>query len=224
MVKLKTSGVESSENEIIYSEAHWTLLKSLRTKALVIVGLFHQNGLETLTYGSIARGDIKISSDIDIFLKQQIPSYRIELILEGAGIQILEKKIIQATPNDVVKGHFILPDDICLTFYLSNLGKLGLEFYNFGGSVSYQELTNDDRKPGINKQLILIEPTEKGHIESLLMDKQFSAADILKVSQKMIDQRIRVLNRRDKVGRTGVFINQSLDVSENVEEKLREMA
>ncbi len=40
----------------------------------------------------------------------------------------------------------------------------------------------------------------------------------------MVTQRIRVLTRRDKVGRTGVFLNHPVALSENIEETLRNLA
>ena len=71
---------------------------------------------------------------------------------------------------------------------------------------------------------MLIEPTEEGHIESSLSERQYEAAKLLNISQDMIDQRIRVLNRRDKVGRTGLFLNEELDPEQDVEEFLYQLS
>jgi predicted nucleotidyltransferase len=41
---------------------------------------------ESLVHGSIARGDVSKSSDIDIFIPAQISSFSLETTLEKAGI------------------------------------------------------------------------------------------------------------------------------------------
>lgn len=214
----------NEEQDVKYSPDRWDLLHSLRKNALAITSIFHAQDLESLTYGSIARGDVKPSSDIDIILTTQIASFRVELMLEQSKIQILQKKIVQATPNDIIKGNFELPNEICLTLPLTDFTSMPYEFYRFGGAVSYEQLAADVRVPGADKRLMLIEPTANGHHESSIADRPQDAARIIGVSSAMVEQRIRVLSRRDEVGRTGVFLNQSIPLEQNFEDALRELA
>ncbi len=74
MVKEKV--VKISGEEVRYSEDRWQLLAKFRQTALKYARALHESGLNSLTYGSIARGNIKPSSDIDIVLVDRIPSYR----------------------------------------------------------------------------------------------------------------------------------------------------
>ncbi len=210
--------------EIIYNDTHWNLLNDFRKRALQVTDTFAQNGFDSLTYGSIARGDIKKTSDIDIILQIKLSSYRVELILEEIEIPILSKKLIQATPNDIIKVHYELEGDICLTLLLTDFTSLPFEFYKFGGAINNSQLKSNIRVPGVDKRLVFIQPTETGHIESPLEDQLNEAPKILNVSRKMIEQRMRVLTRRDKIGRTGIFLKEDLDLSENVEEVLRNIA
>ncbi|MHA1584497.1 MAG: nucleotidyltransferase domain-containing protein [Promethearchaeota archaeon] len=222
MVKLKILRV--ADEIVEYSPKQWALLKEIRERAIKITQTFKDNGLETLTYGSVARGDVSPKSDIDILLTLPISSYRVELMLEQAGIRLIGKKIIQATPNDIIKAHFEIEGDICVTLLLTKFTKMPLEFYHFAGALTHDALVSDKRVPGVDKRLVLILPNEKGHEEYALSEMQVNAAKILGVSQTIIDQRIRVLTRRDKIGRTGVFLNEDVGMEENIEEKLRQIA
>ena len=225
MVKLKVAVNDRKlGEELIYTQDHWDNLNNLRKKAISITSLFIDNGFDSFTYGSTARGDVSPTSDVDIVLHAQIPSYRVELILEQNRIPIFSKKIVQATPGDVVKVQYEFPDEICLTLLLTNFTSMPFEFYHFGGCLTHQQLVDNIRVPGVDKRLVLILPTEKGHRASLLSDSQIEAAKVLKVSNNMISQRMRVLERRDKVGRTGVFLLHELDPTDNVEEELRTLA
>lgn len=207
-----------------YSSDHWALLAKMRQQALVITSLFHSQGFECLTYGSIARGDISPTSDIDIVLRDRIPSYRIEFLMENAGIPFLGKYLVQSTPNDVIKTVYDLEYDIHLVLLMTDFTSLAFEFYFFGGALTHNELQQNLRKPGVNKALYLIEPIDSGHIESPLVDRQNEAPKILGVSRQMVQQRIRVLNRREKIGRTGVFLHHELLREESPETVLHELA
>ncbi len=219
-VKISRTG----EGLVIYSTEHWELLKKFRENALKVTSAFAHHGIDSLTYGSIARGDVNTKSDIDIILLTQIPSYRVELILDETNLTLNHKKIIQATPNDVIKAHFELDREICVTSLLTDFTSSPFEFYRFGGALHHEELQQNKRVPGVDKRLILIEPNDEGHRESSLIERKYEASKILGISQAMVDQRIRVLSRRDKIGRTGIFLNRDLGIDENVEEELRKIA
>ncbi|MHA1745332.1 MAG: nucleotidyltransferase domain-containing protein [Promethearchaeota archaeon] len=222
MVRVKVQ--QRGGSEVKYDTEHWEALHALHLRASQVTHVFHDQGFETLTYGSVARGDIHPGSDIDIVIKPLLSSYRLELLLEDARLRVLEKKIIQATPNDVIKANYILEDDICITLLLTSFTSMPFEFYHFGGALTHLESVEGIRKPGVDKRLMLILPTPEGHQEKPLEDVQYEAPKMLGISQTMVTQRIRVLTRRDKVGRTGVFLNHPVALEENIEETLRNLA
>ena len=219
-VKIDRTG----DGVVKYSPEHWKQLDKLRKHALKVTTVFAHHGIDSLTYGSVARGDVSPKSDIDIILLTQIPSYRVELILDETNLSLNSKKIIQATPNDIIKAHFELEGDVCITSLLTDFTSSPFEFYRFGGALNHKQVENSKRVPGVDKRLILIEPNDEGHNESSLIERQYEASKILGISQSMIDQRIRVLTRRDKIGRTGIFLNQDIGLNENIEEELRKIA
>ncbi|MCF2139176.1 MAG: nucleotidyltransferase domain-containing protein [Candidatus Lokiarchaeota archaeon] len=207
-----------------YSQAHWNLLQTFRSRAIKIVSYLEKAGFPTLTYGSIARGDISVQSDIDILLLTHLPSYQLELALDASSYKIIRKYLVQSTPNDLIKLVYELPENIHLIILMTKLSSLGYDFYNFGGALTSNELTQNIRKPGVNKDLLLIEPTPDGHISSPIIDRQDEIAKILGISDQMVRQRIRVLQRRKKKGRTGVFLHQELELDENAEARLYQIA
>ena len=219
-VKIDRTG----DGVVKYSPEHWKQLDKLRKHALKVTTVFAHHGIDSLTYGSVARGDVSPKSDIDIILLTQIPSYRVELILDETNLSLNSKKIIQATPNDIIKAHFELEGDVCITSLLTDFTSSPFEFYRFGGALNHKQVENSKRIPGVDKRLILIEPNDEGHNESSLIERQYEASKILGISQSMIDQRIRVLTRRDKIGRTGIFLNKDIGLNENIEEELRSIA
>jgi len=213
-----------SDGLYAYTTEHWEILKLLRKRAIEIAQIFQNHQIEVLVYGSVARGDVKTTSDIDIVLVPFVPSYRVELILEESQITILGKRIIQATPNDVIKAHYELESNTTITLLLTKFTQTPFEFYKFGGAVTYSQLAEQIRVAGVDKRLVLILPTTTGHEERSLIENQSVAAKELDISITMIQQRIRVLTRRDKIGRTGVFLNQELALDQNIEEYLRNLA
>src|SRR5256712_13896491 len=60
--------------------------------------------------------------------------------------------------------------------------------------------------PGWTKRLTLIETNERDHMESSIIGREARTANLLGISVKIVEERIRVLERRDKVGRTGIFL------------------
>jgi predicted nucleotidyltransferase len=212
------------DEQIDYSSEQWELFRNLRQKAQEITSPFAAQGIDLLIFGSIARGDVKKTSDIDIILTNQIATYRIELLLEQAHIPIITKKIVQATPNDVIKAHLELEDNISIAMLLTDYTKLPFEFYQFGGAISYQQIIDGIRVPGVDKRLVLIQPNNAGHHALSIVNQPNYAADQIGISPMMVEQRIRVLNRRDKVGRTGVFLNEEIPLEESFEDALNTLA
>ena len=213
-----------SDGFYTYSTEHWEILNSLRNRAIEITKIFQNHQIDVLIYGSVARGDVKATSDVDIVIIPLLPSYRMEMMLEECQIPILGKRIIQATPNDVIKAHYELESNTTITLLLTKFTQTPFEFYKFGGAVSYDQLRKQIRVAGVDKRLVLILPTSTGHEERALIENQNIAAKELDISISMIQQRIRVLTRRDKIGRTGVFLNDELAVDQNIEEYLYNLA
>lgn len=212
------------DTTVQYTPEHWNLLKKIRETAFRVTNLLAQHQIDVLIYGSVARGDVKPTSDIDIIIMTPIPSYRLELILDEAKEQIYHKYLIQATPSDTIKAHIELSDNMTLTILLSKVLGTGMDFYRFGGSISHHQLVQEMRVPGVDKRLVLIQPTESGHHELSIVDQSKIAADILGISKNMVEQRIRVLTRRDHIGRTGVFLNREIPLEENFEVSLEKLA
>jgi predicted nucleotidyltransferase len=98
------------------------------------------------------------------------------------------------------------------------------EFYQFGGEANLQILLTNVRVVGVDKRLMLIEPTTKGHVESTIVDKEETVAHLLHISVDTVLDRVHALLRRDKVGRTGVYIERELTPEETFEMVLKQLA
>ncbi|MHA1727256.1 MAG: nucleotidyltransferase domain-containing protein [Promethearchaeota archaeon] len=216
--------VISYGKEIIYSGEKWSFLQKKRGKALNVMEALEKSGIHVKVYGSVARGDVTNKSDIDIIARGSIPSYRIELALEAGGFQIIGKEIIQATPGNAIKAYIYLSDEICISFFLTPGNDLSYNFYKFGGALNFNELKAGDRTPGVNKNLILIIPNNTGHKEVKLSGNEKIACELLGVGPEILKIRNRVLKRRGKVGRTGVFLEHTLNIDQSFEEELKKIA
>jgi len=212
-----------SRGEVVYTKEHWKIFRVKRERAKEIMEKLTKFGIDSIVYGSVARGDVNKNSDVDIFIPYQIPSYKIELALES--FEILERRIVQATPNYAIKGEFVLTDNTTVSFPLVKMKENELDFYRFGGCISYSELIEGKRVAGVDKRLVLIIPTEKGHFEIPVSDLQPSyVAKVLGISIEIVKERIRVLERRREVGRTGVFLCEVVPSFTSFEAYLTEIA
>jgi len=98
------------------------------------------------------------------------------------------------------------------------------DFYRFGGEATLQTIKNNQRVVGVDKRLMLIEPTAQGHVESTIVGREETVAKLLKVSVETAFDRVHALLRRDEVGRTGVFIERELGPEETFEMVLKQLA
>ncbi|MCW4007689.1 MAG: nucleotidyltransferase domain-containing protein [Candidatus Bathyarchaeota archaeon] len=210
--------------EVVYTSKRWRLLQEYREKALRIMAALEQCRLQTLMHGSIARGDVNERSDIDVFVAEPPSSFLVEAALEKAGLPINARLLVQATPLYAVKAHIMIDEKTSVSFPLTRMRKVEREFYRFGGEVTLRELKASMRVIGVDKRLMLIEPTEKGHLESSIVGREEYAAKVLGVSVETVRDRVRALLKRDEVGRTGVFIKRELAPEETFEMALQKLA
>lgn len=210
--------------EIRYNVKRWKLLTELREKAINIMENLSRYGISTIVHGSLARGDVKKTSDVDIFIPYVVSSFLVEHALEKIKTDFLSREIIQATPQYAAKGYIYIEDKVSVSFPLVSLRRLENEFYYFGGASSLEGLKQDKRVPGVDKRLMLIEPTKYGHFESPVVGNEANTAKILGVSLDIVNQRVRVLMKRDKIGRTGVYLKRVIEKNENFEQVLKKIA
>jgi predicted nucleotidyltransferase len=209
--------------EVKYTDDRWQLLTELRNKASEIMSALDFFHLQSVVHGSIARGDVKKNSDVDVFIPEVQNSFMVEIALEKSTIPINRRLIVQATPNYAMKAHIEVNEQITVSFPLMQMRRVEREFYRFGGEINLNQLKADVRVSGIDKRLILIEPTERGHTESSIIGREESAAKILGISAETVLDRVHALVKRDTVGRTGVFVKRELAGDETFELALKKM-
>ncbi|HUV54449.1 MAG TPA: nucleotidyltransferase domain-containing protein [Candidatus Krumholzibacteriaceae bacterium] len=193
-----------------YTEGRWLLLRELRAEAEEMMRPLHEAYIDAVVYGSIARGDVREGSDVDIWIPSPPSPTVVQAVLERRGIRIRRREIIQATPSYAAKAYLYTEPGRGYSLPLVELRASEAEFYRFAGSLSYQRLQTEARVPGVDKRLMLIEPTETGHKESTIQGREGRVAGLLGVDIKIVQERVRTLERRGKVGRTGVYIKRVL--------------
>ena len=199
---------------IEYGTNRWELLAALRSRALETMEALESVSLKPFAYGSIARGDVSPSSDIDVVIPYPISSYKLETVL----LSPIRRELAQATPSMVLKGHIYIQDGVCVSFPIFKMRQREFEFYKWGGQVDSQQIQNEIRVSGVDKRLLLIEPTPTGHRESGVVGHESEVAKKLSVSLGIAQERVRVLTRRDAIGRTGIYRTHVLADTEGFEE------
>ena len=222
MTKFKI--LRTHDKIVEYTDADWENLKDKRERAKFLLSIFIKEGLKPYVIGSIARGDVHRDSDIDLIFPYVISPFKVEYLLTSNGFENYFREIIMATPNDSLKMYIYLSELESISFPLSKLDKKALEFYNFGGKINYQQLNKKIRVSGIDKRLVLIEPSERGHREISVIGNEHVAAKLVNVSIDTILERKKVLLKRERLGKTGVFLKRSIDIEESTEDVLKELA
>jgi predicted nucleotidyltransferase len=212
--------------EVRYDASHWALLRRLRGTALQIMKALAARNMNSAVYGSVARGDVNDKSDVDVIVPYQVSSTTIELALKLGGFKLFTRKIAQATPSHTPKAHIYLDplEQVCVTFPLASFRSLEQEFYRFGGFLRAADLMEETRVPGCDKKLMLIQPTQRGHTASPIIGREGEVAAIVGVGVRIVEERIRVLTRREKVGRTGIVFSRELEEDAVFEEVLKRVA
>ncbi|MHA1149290.1 MAG: nucleotidyltransferase domain-containing protein [Promethearchaeota archaeon] len=210
--------------KIEYSDKEWDLLRNKRVIARDLLSIFIIRGFHPYIYGSVARGNVNENSDIDIIFLQQIPSFQIEFLLHQRGFENFFREIIMATPKDSIKLYIHLSEMESITLPLSKMSKNLIDFYDFGGKVDLEDIKNEIRVPGIDKRLVYIKPNDKGHEEMSVIGNESIVAKEIGIPISIIKERKAVLLKREKFGKTGVFLKRNLNFNETTEEVLRSLA
>ncbi|MCW4020003.1 MAG: nucleotidyltransferase domain-containing protein [Candidatus Bathyarchaeota archaeon] len=210
--------------EVTYDKKCWRLLDNLRTRATEIMEALERSHIFSTVHGSISRGDVTPKSDIDIFISTPFSSFAVETALEKAALPVSRRILVQATPTYSLKAYVQIDEQRSVAFPLSRLRKAEREFYKFGGEATLEMLRKRERTPGADKRLMLIEPTTDGHVETSIIGYEESVAKLLGVSADTVLDRVRALRRRDRVGRTGLFIECELLPEETFEAVLKKLA
>ena len=176
----------------------------------------------SLLFGSLARGDVREASDIDIEVPQGVASFVVEVGLSRLDDPWGARTLVAATPNSVVKAMWQF-GEVTVSLPLTPPSPLEEAFARFGGAVDRRGVAEGLRVAGVDKRLLLIEPTPDGHIERSVCDRVEEAASILGVDADVVRGRVRVLRRRAKSGRTGVYLTEPLDDAESPEEALQRL-
>lgn len=210
--------------EVTYGSACWAKLKELRAMAEPVMAALAASHLNAIVHGSLARGDVKEGSDVDIFLAGVQGSFAVETALEKANIAINSRLLVQATPNYAMKAHIEINETVSVSFPLMEMRRVEREFYRYGGEADLSQLQADARVAGVDKRLMLIEPTPLGHVESSIIGREEFVAKLLGISAETVLDRVHALMRRDTVGRTGVFVKRELAPDETFELAAKKLA
>ncbi len=214
----------SERVEVVYDGERWALFRSLRGEASRLMRPLVSVHIECIAYGSLARGDVKPTSDVDIFVPNPPAPELVEAALEREGIRASERVIIQATPGYAAKGYIYTEERRGYSFPLVQLLPAERDFYGFAGSVTLAHIEEGIRVLGVDKRLMLIEPTPGGHVESPVAGREGQVARLLKVDTRIVEERVRTLERRRSVGRTGVFLKHTLEPGEGFGEALHRLS
>jgi predicted nucleotidyltransferase len=209
--------------EVVYDPYRWETLKRLRVIAAVYLRGLKKDGFDAIVHGSVARGDVTAKSDVDVFIPEVPPSYAIETTV-GRIERVSKRELTQATPAHTLKGILHVAEAVKVTFPLLPLREKERDFYRFGGELGLEGLEAERRVAGVDKRLMVIMPTDYGHYEFSALDNMVRASKTLGVRLETVQERVRVLTRRDRIGRTGIYYKEELGEDETFEGKLRERA
>ncbi len=212
--------------EVRYDERRWRILAEKRAKARKLMEMLISCGfLNVIVHGSVARGDVDEDSDVDVVILDPASPSLLQLCLERYEFQPHSIKIVQPTPIHTPKLYIYLDpyEELIISTPLAKLRSVEIEFYRFSGMLSYIELLKNERVPGVNKKLMLIEPRPWGHVEIPVIGNEGYVARRLGVSMEVIRDRVDALTRRVREGHTGLFVEIEVPPHKTVEEVVRDL-
>ncbi|MCS7146328.1 MAG: hypothetical protein RMJ28_01580 [Nitrososphaerota archaeon] len=208
---------------VSYDEGRWRILREKRAQALKMMEALLGAGIDSITYGSVARGDVHPLSDVEVFVPRPVNTVVVEAIVERAHGGWVRREVVQATPGYVPKGYIYLDEYSTVSFPLVEMLRSESIFYDIAGKLDLKGVKGGERVPGMNKEMKVIIPTEYGHAEFPAEKDPEHAAKLLRIDPQALRRRIEVLRRRRLHGKTGVFVKVVLGDSEsfsNVLERL----
>lgn len=203
---------------VIYPEWRWRLLSDLREKAARILEALASVVSEPVVIGSLARGDVSETSDIDVWLGNYVPTWKVTYALETAGINVKYFKVVQATPETALRALVVVEERVEISVPLSKLRKVEEEFPRFTGAVTLSDIRKGVRVRGVNKQLLFIEPRSYGHDEWSIIGFEEETARLLGVSLEAVLERVSMRLKRAREGKAGFAFYAELPTSEYPEE------
>lgn len=212
--------MDSYVKEVIYSHDHWLLLEEKRAKGLNIINALILCGFRSvILHGSVARGDVSKDSDVDVSLLYPYPISMIKLCLEENNFRIYDIRLVQPTPKHTPKVYIYVDpfEEQTISIPLASLDPYEIEYYKFSGFVTREEVISKKRAKGVNKKLLLVIPTEKGHVEMPVVGNEGYVSRLLGVSINVVKDRVEALTKRVEEGHAGLFINLSIPIFEEVE-------
>lgn len=218
--------MDSYAKEVIYHHEHWMLLEEKRVKGLKIINALDNCGyISSILHGSVARGDISRDSDIDIALLHPASIGMIKFCLENIGYKVYDIKLVQPTPRHTPKVYIYVDpyEEQSISIPLSEPESIEIDYYRFSGFVTKNDIIIRRRVKGVNKKLMLVLPTEKGHIEIPVIGNEGYVSRMLGISIDTVKDRVEALRKRVEEGHTGLFIDISIPIFEEVEHYIKKL-
>lgn len=209
---------------VYYTAEHWALLSSLREKAADLLEALLCVKVKAVVIGSVARGDVTPTSDIDVHLESYTPTHQVVSCLQEHGYEVAWYELIQATPSSAVRIVIYINENMTVSIPASKLSRAEEEFPLFAGCLNLDELRAGKRAPGVNKRLLLIVPTDFGHVESSILGREAEVARILGISIETVKERVAVRLKRAKVGRSGFYLHKLVLPCDSPERVLHALA
>jgi len=114
------------EIHVIYDEEHWNLLKMKREVALRFMSRLFSFGVKSYVYGSVARGDVRKASDIDIIvLEPVLPLSSVESILAELGDPHHISHVSRAQMEAFMTSYILDPEKLIHLHLFYNFIKVG---------------------------------------------------------------------------------------------------
>jgi len=190
---------------VVYDEERWRILWQKREIALRLMVIISRAGIDSITYGSVARGDVHPLSDVEVFIPRPVNPILVEALVEREAGGWVRREMVQATPGYVPKAYIYIDDYTTISFPLLEMLRQEWVFYEIAGKLTLEDVLEKKRTPGMNKELKAIIPTPEGHSEFPADREPEAAARLIGVDPRDLRSRISVLKRRRLHGKTGVF-------------------